>query len=345
MHLVTGNIHIHSSYSDGAATIPDIAAAAAKVGLDYIIVTDHQTLAGLPEEGYHHGVLVLVGTEINRTKHHYLALGISREIADNDQKPQTIIDAVNQQGGLGFIAHPFEKGSPFVLDGITYPWHDWNAQGFAGIEVWNWCSQWRDGIQKMLKGLFYAYFKPEGPISGPCPQALERFDQITQKQKITAIAGSDAHNWRFRYGLFQRCIFPYEYLFRTANNSLLLEEPLSQDAQAAKKQILTALRTGRAYIINHLVGKGESFSFFIANESGVFNLGDTATLTANTTLSVRCPFASPRHLSITILRNGTLWRQEQSNRCAYQIKEKGTYRVEIRQKKKPWIFTNPIYVV
>ena len=345
MHIVTGNIHIHSRHSDGSAAIPEIAAAAAKAGLDYIIVTDHQTLSGLPEEGYHHGVLVLVGMEINRTKNHYLALGIRREIPDNDESPQAVIDAVNEQGGLGFIAHPFEKGSPFVLDGITYPWQDWKVQGFTGIEVWNWCSQWRDGIQKLLKGLFYAYFKPDGPISGPCPQALKLFDKIAQKQKITAIAGSDAHNWHFRYGPFQRCIFPYEYLFRTANNSLLLKEPLSQNVKKAKKQILEALRTGRAYIINHLLGKADGFSFFVANEKGIFNLGDTVTLTANTTLSVRCPFVSARHLSISILRNGTVWQQEENNRCNYQITEKVTYRVEIRHKKKSWIFTNPIYVV
>jgi len=93
------------------------------------------------------------------------------------------------------------------------------------------------------------------------------------------------------------------------------------------------------------LGKADGFSFFVANEKGIFNLGDTVTLTANTTLSVRCPFVSARHLSISILRNGTVWQQEENNRCNYQITEKGTYRVEIRHKKKSWIFTNPIYVV
>ena len=41
MFTYAGNIHIHSSYSDGSGSIEEIAKAAAKAGLDYIVITDH----------------------------------------------------------------------------------------------------------------------------------------------------------------------------------------------------------------------------------------------------------------------------------------------------------------
>ena len=88
-------------------------------------------------------------------KHHYLALNITEEIPADDENPQAVIEAVNS-GGLGFIAHPFEKVA-LVANGIIFPWLDWQVQGFTGIEVWNWCSQFRDGIQNLWQALLCLY--------------------------------------------------------------------------------------------------------------------------------------------------------------------------------------------
>ncbi|HBQ25606.1 MAG TPA: hypothetical protein DD791_04350, partial [Syntrophomonas sp.] len=105
-----GHIHIHSRYSDGGGKVKQIAARAAKAGLDFIIVTDHCNLDGLyaGEEGYQSGVLVMIGMEVNQECSHYLALGVKEVVANNDQNPQTVIDEVNRQKGIGIIAHPFE---------------------------------------------------------------------------------------------------------------------------------------------------------------------------------------------------------------------------------------------
>ncbi len=111
MFTYRGHIHIHSTYSDGTGTIDQIAREAAREGVDYIIITDHQTLSALPEEGYREGVLVLAGTELNHRYNHILALNINREIDSRDHQPQLALDAIQAQGGLSFLAHPFETGS------------------------------------------------------------------------------------------------------------------------------------------------------------------------------------------------------------------------------------------
>ena len=52
-HELTGIIHCHSTYSDGTGTVPEIAAAARANDLDYLLLTDHDTLAAAQhgEEG------------------------------------------------------------------------------------------------------------------------------------------------------------------------------------------------------------------------------------------------------------------------------------------------------
>ena len=62
-HELTGIIHCHSTYSDGTGTVPEIAAAARANDLDFLLLTDHDTLAAAQhgEEGWHGSVLLLVG--------------------------------------------------------------------------------------------------------------------------------------------------------------------------------------------------------------------------------------------------------------------------------------------
>lgn len=344
MHTVTGNIHIHSAYSDGTATFHEIAAAAARAGLDFIVITDHNHLRGLPEEGFINNVLVLCGSEINNRSHHYLALNIYTAIEPNDDDPQQVIDAVNSQGGLGFIAHPFEKGSPLVKDNIRFPWTNWDVSGFTGIEVWNWCSQWRDGISNIPLGLFYTYLHPTGPVKGPCPQAMALFDEITATRQAVAIAGSDAHNWPIRRGLIRRDIFPYEYLFNSANNRLLLHEPLSPEFPAAKEQIISALRRGRSYIANERAGDPAGFSFTVTANDKEYHIGDTVPFTEMTVLHTKCPAVADR-LRLRIIRSGTLLDEVDRCNLAVRLYEPGTYRIEVYRGKKPWIFTNPVYIL
>jgi predicted metal-dependent phosphoesterase TrpH len=69
-----GNLHIHTTRSDGGGDTKEIAEVARAVGLDFIILNDHSYLTQLhlEDQGYHKGILVLVGSEIGTSSHHYL---------------------------------------------------------------------------------------------------------------------------------------------------------------------------------------------------------------------------------------------------------------------------------
>ncbi len=343
MYQLLGNIHVHSNYSDGNSSITEIARAAKAAGLTYVIITDHNSLEGLPEEGFIDDVLVLVGSEINYAKHHYLALGITTEIQPNDSDPQQVIDAVNSQNGLGFIAHPFEKGSPIVFNNQNFCWSKWEISGFTGMEVWNWCSQWRDGVRSIPQGLFYAYLNPYGPICGPCPQSLARFDQISMQRRLVAIAGSDAHAWPIRRGLIRRTIFPYDFLFRTINNCLLLESPLSDKFTEAKQQVYSALRSGSSFIVNCRVADPTGFLFTASSGDHEYSIGQVVPFADNAGLQINCPHKFRGRVRHRIIHNGKLLDEIPGCKVSIRVTQPGTYRLEVYIHNKPWIFTNPIY--
>ncbi len=56
-----GVVHVHTTLSDGGGTPEEVIRAARATGLDFLGITDHNNLDAKPFEGYHDGVLVLVG--------------------------------------------------------------------------------------------------------------------------------------------------------------------------------------------------------------------------------------------------------------------------------------------
>src|SRR2546426_11678123 len=68
------DLHMHTCYSDGADTPAQLVAKASQQGLHSIAVTDHDTLAALPEAqqaGLECGVEVLVGVELTMQYQQY----------------------------------------------------------------------------------------------------------------------------------------------------------------------------------------------------------------------------------------------------------------------------------
>ena len=91
-HEVVGTIHLHSVYSDGSGTVDEILAAAEGIGLDFLVLTDHNSLdaraAGY--EGWHGSVLLIVGDEVSSRNGHCLALG-TREHVNHRQGLEQIL--------------------------------------------------------------------------------------------------------------------------------------------------------------------------------------------------------------------------------------------------------------
>lgn len=108
------DLHMHSRYSDGLGTIPEILAFAGQRGdLDVIAITDHNTIEGALRardlvQKQSLGFELIVGEEVSTREGHLLTLFIEKRIPPGLSVERSI-ELAHQQGGLAIIAHPFNR--------------------------------------------------------------------------------------------------------------------------------------------------------------------------------------------------------------------------------------------
>jgi len=342
-----GNIHIHTDHSDGAASAQQIAAAARLVGLDFIGLNDHSYLTALhrEEEGYYRGVLVLVGSEIGKRFHHYLAFDIEEQIGGEDLSPQEVIDAVNRQGGFGFVAHPFEKGMPFLEGGTAYTWNDWSVSGFRGISIWNFTSRWKENVKTLWHGIFHLIFKTY-TLKAPSRKTLATWDELCQQSRVVAVGGSDAHGSSVKLGPFRLRPLSYRFLLGTINMHILTSSPLTGHLVTDREIVYHALKTGKCFIAHDGLSPAHGFRFFFTSDTkgGGLEMGEEAPYSPG-----MATIMIPRRGVIRIVRNGSLLKRHHGQELNLKIQEPGVYRVEVYKRTlmfgwRPWIFSNPIYL-
>jgi len=340
-----GNLHIHTSRSDGGGSAKEIAKAARTAGIDLIAINDHSYLTQLhlEDEGYHKGILVLVGSEIGSRSHHYLAYNIKNQVDDERYSPQEVIDAVNSQGGFGFLAHPFEKGMHFLQNNVAYTWRDWSVRDYTGICIWNFSSRWKENVKSFWHGIFHLAFK-KYTLKGPSQKTLATWDRLCSERRVVAIGGSDAHASSIKIGFIKLKPLSYRYLLGTINTHILTPLPLSGDFITDKGIIYASLREGNCFIAHDGLCGAKGFMFYFMKDQERLEMGQVGKFSPGELV-----IKLPRHGLIRIIKDGSLFKTGYSNRLTFKIHERGVYRVEVLRKTplfgwRPWIFSNPIYL-
>ena len=145
-----GAYHIHSDRSDGSGTVGEIAAAAVRAGLHFIIVTDHGDGTRPPDPpNYRSGVLVIDAVELNTTGGHLVALGLPATPYPFAGEAADVIEDVHRLGGFGIAAHP-DSPRPALR------WTAWDAP-IDGLEWINADSGWRDESRASLARAILGY--------------------------------------------------------------------------------------------------------------------------------------------------------------------------------------------
>jgi len=350
---IAGNFHLHTDRSDGTGSHRQVAMMAAQAGLDVIICTDHNLWAPDKEGWYTHPetgrkVLLLMGEEVHDDErspqaNHYLCLGVDREMCRYAARPQALINAVDQSGGAGFLAHPIERAAP-LFDEPEIAWLDWEVNGFTGIELWNYMSEFKGYLSSKPVAVLAAFF-PSLFIAGPLPKTLALWDGLLSgDRKVVAIGGADAHANVYSLGPLKRRVFPYEYLFRAVNTHLLLDVSLSFDLVPGRVQVLDALRAGHGFVVYDLAGSSRGFRFTAIGQGESVSMGDEIQLKGHITLHVTSPIPADLHL----LKNGQEVARVRGQGLTYEAKQPGVFRVEayrrFRFRRRGWVFSNPIYV-
>ena len=349
-NAVPGVLHVHTSRSDGRSGPDEVAAAAARAGLKFVVFTDHGDGTRQPDPPtYRSDVLCLDGVEISTTGGHYIALDMPASPYPLGGEARDVIEDVERLGGFGIAAHP-DSPKPQLK------WREWTAP-FDGIELLNLDTNWRivagqSGWRpkwRLLEALVdYPFRSPEVIASLIQPTgAMCNWDALTKKRRVVVTAGADAHA---KLGKGRSALpFPsYETSFRVMSVRVTSDRPLTGDAAADGAAIFRAIRRGHLYTAITAVASPPSLEFTATNTRGTVSGGDE--ITSGGPVLLRARSNAPAAFT-TIIRDGL--RPIATVRNAPDLTVHGpdgpgVYWVEVVSTGEPWPVTwlrsNPIYV-
>ncbi len=134
---IKGDLHTHTIHSDGKDDICNLILKAARLGLDYIAVTDHNTVSQITEIKTIKcsEILVIPGIEISTYYGHINTWGMKwfdfrRRDLDDFKK---LIDEIHRENLLVSLNHPYN----FDMNCIGCDFKYKGLRGFDSIEIWN----------------------------------------------------------------------------------------------------------------------------------------------------------------------------------------------------------------
>jgi hypothetical protein len=351
-HVVRGAYHVHSRASDGTGTIPEIAAAAGRAGLRFVIVTDHGDGFRPPAPPRYLGtVLCIEGAEISTTDGHYAVLGMPHPPYPLAGEARDVVEDVARLGGFGVATHPDSAKRELR-------WDAWETE-FDAIEWFNADSQWRDEPRWLLLPTLLHY--PARPVEAVVslfdrPAALlDRWDRLTRQRRVVGLAAADAHA---RMGLggktdpYDERLFvrvpSYESVFRAFSLRVELSQALSGDPLVDAGLVLGAIKAGHVHAAFDGVAGPAALSFIA--ESGGITAREGDTLALNGRVRIRATANTPPGGSLVLIRNGEVVHTSPGTALEWEDGRPGAYRIEAHAAaapgapQLPWIVSNPVYV-
>jgi hypothetical protein len=343
MHDLACVIHLHSLYSDGTGTVPEIARAGRRAKADVVLLTDHDTLEAKRrgEEGWYEDVLVLVGTEVSPPRrNHLLAFGIDREIDHAELDTAGVCRAVRDAGGFGFAAHPFSRGSErFKRAGTGMPFDALDCDALHGIELWSFLNDTAETLGS-VRDLVRFVAAPARALDHPPQRNLDAWDELCRERRVVALGGVDAHQFGKRIGRFVPLrAMGYARSFRYIRTHVLCAEPPAGDLEHDRGQVYDALRAGRCYIAVDAVAPTRGFVF----EADDLAMGEQGPAGRRTLRAL-----TPLPGCLRLLQNGRAVATSEGTSLEREVEEPGVYRIEARRaykgRERTWILSNPIYL-
>ncbi|CAM3402413.1 CehA/McbA family metallohydrolase [Isoptericola cucumis] len=170
-----GDLHAHSTHSDGEQSLGELAALAVGNGLDFLAVTEHNTVSHHPllaGVGAAHGITLLPGQEVTTARGHANAFGDIGWV-DFREPPDRWVAGVAERGGVLSINHPLQEEWAWQHPLAALPdalelWHvSWFQQPRA-TAPWTLLSRWRDDVT-LLGGSDYHHprhgYLPGAPVT------------------------------------------------------------------------------------------------------------------------------------------------------------------------------------
>ncbi len=311
-----GDFHSHTVHSDGYNTIDESAAAARRLGLDFLAITDHNTSSHFEEIAMRprgEGPLLIPGQEITTSLGHANVWGAGCWVdfrCTDDAALQRAVDFAHARGGLFSPNHPKPSaGYPWGFPGIT---------GYRVVEAWQ--GAWR-------------YFNTE---------SVEFWEErLRAGERVTAVGGSDCHS-------LPPAVQAQPWTLGDPCTWVHVEGPLDEMG------VLDAVRAGHVFVSEN--PGGPFLELTATSGGRTYLMGDAVHGPAGTPVRFRLRYRGPAGKKLRLLRNGELWQQvvAESEETALEfesrIEEPGYLRAKVtgyrgRPERGEVVhaMTNPIY--
>lgn len=321
-----GSYHLHSTFSDGRLSISEIAEEARKAGLNFLMLTDHgdPNLEASLNSGYLKGIYVIGGSEVGLYEGHSTLFFYKPGAYRLPPDASSYLREVHRQNSFAIIAHPFDR---------KVPWKG-SYKGFDGIELLNFASCMRSSpfFKKVSFLLYYpfSYRSLLKLIFTPSKNFRKWDSLLSQGEKIYGFFATDAHGKTGPIPLPS-----YERVFRLVNLVICTEKSHLQE-----EDLISSIKQGNFYnLIRYPPSGYETFEFYAVKEGKKISQGSL--LPPPATLFIRIP--ENRGAKAYLIHDGrrTVLRKRKITLRA----EKGYYRVEVFYRDRPWIVSNPIFLL
>ena len=263
-----GSFHIHTNRSDGSGSPDDAAAAAARAGLNFIVLTDHGD--GTRTAGP-------AAISIRRARHRCRRAEHASRALHRHRPSASAVSAARRSprrrrrtsGGSADSASSRIPTQPSRACGGTTGMPDstaWNGSTPTRNGATSGRCSWRGRSRVIRSG------RPKRWRRCSIVRTRRSIDGTRSRTRrpVVALAGADAHaraGWMdddvngYRRGWFLR-IPSYDASFRTFAMRVALDRPLTNDAAADAAQIIAALKRGAVYSAVDALAAPAALEFF-----------------------------------------------------------------------------------
>ena len=187
-----GDMHAHTTHSDGTLSLDQLAARAVQSGLDFLAVTDHNTVSHhshLGAMGARHGLALLPGQELTTTRGHANAYG-DIGFVDFRRPAGAWVQQVAARGGLLSINHALDRDMCWQhpLTELPPAFELWHITWFADLTStgpWALWARWRQDAVLLGGSDFH---RPEQGFPPGTPTTWVAAEECSPEALLAAVA-------------------------------------------------------------------------------------------------------------------------------------------------------------
>lgn len=154
------DLHVHTVYSpDSLITLETLVFYAKRRGLNAVAVTDHNRVEGALKFAGETDFLIILGTEVNSSDGHIVALNV-QEVIPRDLSAEETVERIHEAGGIAVACHPF--------------------------------AMFKGSLGKHASGKFDA-IETINASASPFKRSVRKAEEVAERFKLPRVAGTDAH--------------------------------------------------------------------------------------------------------------------------------------------------------